>query len=446
MIRIAVIVLRTGVRDPLPRLAAASAAVAGRAHLRPVENGSVTDWGTRTRPEVEELLARRGLPGVRRSRLAADRPGPAGHVPTDDEDSPVEQEGRGVAEEGQLDQAAALPFLAQHAIAQHADQTAAIEPVAHRERRSGAADGDDVEVKARRDGLQRLVDQACVVGVHRHRHAQARAARAHRVQRFEAAEVRADKEAPLPVRQHCVDDLCAVHAHVDRDLSDPPGPTTGRHPLPDPARLADAFGRWGIDADAQVVAYDDAAGQWAARAWWLLRDMGHGAVAVLDGGLRAWQEAGLPLSGEVPDPRPRRFDGQPGHMPRVAAKDILENRAGLVVDVRAAERYRGEAEPIDPVAGHIPHAVNVPYLLNVNSAGRFLAPKVLREVYRDALGGVDARGVAAYCGSGVTAPHAILALEVAGMPGAALYAGSWSEWIRDEGRPVERGEPQQARA
>ncbi|HEX2021912.1 MAG TPA: sulfurtransferase [Candidatus Thermoplasmatota archaeon] len=231
----------------------------------------------------------------------------------------------------------------------------------------------------------------------------------------------------------------AVHAHVDRDLSSRPRPATGRHPLPDVDAWVETCGRWGIADGVQVVAYDEAAGAWASRAWWLLRHYGHDAVAVLDGGLAAWRAAGLPVTTDVPPPRPRRFRGFPGHMPTVTAWDLTTRAPRCIVDARAAPRYRGEEEPIDPVAGHIPHARSMPTSGNVGPDGRFLPPHELRARYEAALAGVAPRDAAFYCGSGVTAPHDILAMEVAGLPGAALYPGSWSEWIRNPMRPVARG-------
>lgn len=231
----------------------------------------------------------------------------------------------------------------------------------------------------------------------------------------------------------------AAHAHVDRDLSSPPRPGTGRHPLPDVDDFIAACSRWGIDDGVQVVAYDDFGGAWASRAWWLLRYYGHRDVAVLDGGLPAWVAAGLPLSTDEPRLAPRRFPARPGSMPTVTTWDLVTRQPRCLVDARGPERYRGDIEPIDPVAGHIPHAVNVPFAGNTGPDGRFLPPAELRRKYESALAGRDPRDAAFYCGSGVTAPHDILAMEVAGLPGAALYPGSWSEWIRNPMRPVEKG-------
>lgn len=231
----------------------------------------------------------------------------------------------------------------------------------------------------------------------------------------------------------------AVHAHVDRDLSAPPSPRTGRHPLPDVDAFQATCSRWGIDDGVQVVAYDATGGAWASRAWWLLRHYGHEAVAVLDGGLPAWTAAGLPVETEVRPRAPRAFPGRPGHMPTVTTWDLTTRAPRCLVDARGAARYRGDEEPIDPVAGHIVGALNAPFAENTGPDGRFLPADVLRARYERLLAGRPARDAAFYCGSGVTAPHDILAMEIAGLPGAALYPGSWSEWIRNPLRPVGKG-------
>ena len=232
----------------------------------------------------------------------------------------------------------------------------------------------------------------------------------------------------------------ALHAHVDRDLSAPPRPGTGRHPLPDVDDFVETCSRWGIGPGVQVVCYDDWGGAWASRAWWLLRYYGHGAVAVLDGGIQAWTGAGLPLTTEVPQPARRAFPGKPGAMPTVTTWDLTTRAPRCLVDARAPARYRGDEEPVDPVGGHIPHAINLPFSANTGPDGKFLPAETLRARYEKALDGRPAKDAAFYCGSGVTAPHDILAMEVAGLPGAALYPGSWSEWIRNPYRPVEKGE------
>ncbi|MDS4030445.1 MAG: sulfurtransferase [Candidatus Contendobacter sp.] len=233
----------------------------------------------------------------------------------------------------------------------------------------------------------------------------------------------------------------ARYAHLDEDLSSPITPATGRHPLPDPARLAHKLGKWGIGPGTQVVAYDDLGGMLAAaRLWWLLRWLGHEAVAVLDGGFPVWQRAGLPLTAALPTVQPTLFHGQPDDRLWLTTAQVLtlppEN---VVLDARAAARFRGEMEPIDPVAGHIPGAVNLPTEGNLTAAGHFLSVAELRARFAAALGERPPTTVAHSCGSGVTACHNLLAMEVAGLRGSWLYAGSWSEWIRDPGRPVATG-------
>jgi thiosulfate/3-mercaptopyruvate sulfurtransferase len=192
----------------------------------------------------------------------------------------------------------------------------------------------------------------------------------------------------------------------------------------------------GVRDEHPVVVYDDWAGRAAARCWWLLRWAGHGDVRVLDGGWAAWLAGGHPSSTEPAGPARGDFTARPGRAPVLEADDVLGFvRDGLLVDARNPERFRGEVEPIDPVAGHIPGAVNVPTGANLTSDGRFKDAAALAEVYAEARG----RPVAAYCGSGVTAVHDILAMEVAGIT-AALYPGSWSEWVADRSRPVATGD------
>lgn len=233
----------------------------------------------------------------------------------------------------------------------------------------------------------------------------------------------------------------AFHAHLDRDLSGPITPRTGRHPVPDPDAFRESCSRWGVKDGVQVVAYDDRGAEFASRAWWLLRDYGHFDVACLDGGIQAWQAEGHALATGPPAFRPRsRFAGTPGHMPTVSAWDLTTRAPRRLLDARAPERYRGEKEPIDPVAGHIVGAWNFPTTGNLDASGKFLPPEKLRERYAEAIEGLRGKDVACYCGSGVTATHDVLALEIAGYPFAALYPGSWSEWIRDPRRPVAKGE------
>jgi len=238
----------------------------------------------------------------------------------------------------------------------------------------------------------------------------------------------------------------AIYAHLDHDLSGPVTPSSGRHPLPTPERLAATLSRWGIDDTVQVVAYDQGNGAHAARLWWLLRWVGHSKVAVLNGGFAAWQQAGLPTETTQGQRRPRAFVPRPAkvvvstiELERAVAAGELASGAAVLVDARNADRFAGENETIDPVAGHIPGARNYPFLRNVDSRGRFLSAAELRERWQATLGGAAPTRAIAMCGSGVTACHNLLALEVAGLPGARLYAGSWSEWIRDRDRPVARG-------
>lgn len=226
----------------------------------------------------------------------------------------------------------------------------------------------------------------------------------------------------------------AAYVDLDLDLASSPGPG-GRHPLPDPATFIEAMQRAGVSRDRTVVVYDDWAGQAAARAWWLLRHYGHRDVLVLDGAWTAWVAAGGAVGRGESVPERGDFEGHPGAMSVVDAETIAGVQ--VLVDARAAERYRGEAEHVDPVAGHIPGAVNVPTGHNLDNHGYFRDPHELREVYA-AMGVRPGVAVAAYCGSGVTAAHDVLALDLLGVH-AALYPGSWSEWITDPGRPVETG-------
>ncbi len=224
----------------------------------------------------------------------------------------------------------------------------------------------------------------------------------------------------------------AVHAHIDDDLSGPVGTGgKGRHPLPIPGAFLRFLRQSGVKNSSQVVVYDDQGGVWAARLWWLLRHYGHEAVAVLDGGWQRWRELHLPVQTDhsrVPD---GDFDGKPGGMPIVDLPDVEAGQR--MMDARAAERYTGQTEPIDPVAGHIPGAINHPFTKNLAVNGLFLSPDELKAHYE------GHRDRAVYCGSGVTACHNILAAEVGGIGPLALYPGSWSQWCRD-GRPVATGE------
>jgi thiosulfate/3-mercaptopyruvate sulfurtransferase len=253
----------------------------------------------------------------------------------------------------------------------------------------------------------------------------------------------------------------AVFVDLDRDLAGPPGPG-GRHPLPAAEAFQLAMRRAGVSSGRDVVVYDEADATAAARAWWVLRYYGHTRVAVLDGGYHAWAGAGQPVAaGEEAAPAPGDFTARPGGMPLLDAGGAADlARHGILLDARAGERYRGEAEPIDPVAGHIPGAVSAPTAGNLLADGRFRPAAGLRARFgalgvaarpsaagqdpgsaaghEEADGAVWGQAVGAYCGSGVTAAHEVLALAVAGVP-AALYAGSWSHWITDPARPVATG-------
>jgi thiosulfate/3-mercaptopyruvate sulfurtransferase len=225
----------------------------------------------------------------------------------------------------------------------------------------------------------------------------------------------------------------AVLIDLDRQLSGAPG-AGGRHPLPSAKAFTTAMRSAGVGAERPVVVYDAATSMAAARAWWLLRYFGHPRVAVLDGGLAAWIAAALPLETDVPPGPAGDFVARAGGMPVLDAGQAPETAArGILLDARAPERYSGTSEPVDPIGGHIPGAVNRPTSENVDSDGRFLDPRRLRAAF-EALG---AGGVplGSYCGSGVTAAHQVLALELAGYH-AALYPGSWSEWTTDPARPV----------
>jgi len=239
----------------------------------------------------------------------------------------------------------------------------------------------------------------------------------------------------------------ARYADLNKDLSAPITATSGRHPLPTPSDFAGTLVRLGVGRATQVVAYDDSGGAFAARLWWMLRWVGHPAAAVLDGGIKAWvNEGGTLLSGEE-KPLPAAKVGPHVSAQADAAAVIgtadLEQRladpAFLLIDARAGERFAGTVEPIDTVGGHIKGAVNHPFSANLGTDGRFLPAQVLRQAWERRLAGRSPTQVAAMCGSGVTACHNLLSLEVAGLRGAKLYAGSWSEWIRDPRRPIAQG-------
>lgn len=227
----------------------------------------------------------------------------------------------------------------------------------------------------------------------------------------------------------------AAYVDLDAELAARPG-EGGRHPLPEASDFEIAMRRAGVSNERAVVVYDDWGGRAAGRAWWLLRYFGHGNVRVLDGGFGAWKRAGGEVSTESKPPIAGTFRAVPGGMPIALAGDVPT--VSVLIDARAPERFRGDVEPVDPVAGHIPNAVNVPTSANLDADGKFRSSGELAAEY-EKVGAVPGADVAVYCGSGVTAAHDILALEVAGVR-AKLYPGSWSHWITDPARPVARGE------
>ena len=247
-------------------------------------------------------------------------------------------------------------------------------------------------------------------------------------------------------RSHAEGHLPGAHfADLERDLSAPVVKgVTGRHPLPDPQNLVDKLRSWGIDNDSTVVLYDDGPGAFAARAWWLLLWLGkRDGLYLLDGGLKAWRETGQELTTAAPSNAPGDFSAQPDNSLLLTA-DQLAQRLGnpdlTLLDARALPRFRGEVEPLDPVAGHIPGAQCAVFTDNLGNDGRFLAPTALRERFDKLRGERPLENLVAYCGSGVTACHNLFALSLAGYPLAPLYAGSWSEWITDPARPVATGD------
>lgn len=238
----------------------------------------------------------------------------------------------------------------------------------------------------------------------------------------------------------------AVFAHLDRDLCGTKTGRNGRHPLPDPSALASRLRFWGVGTSSQVVAYDASEGSYAARAWWLLRWLGHPNVAVLDGGWPAWIAAGGPASDQEPPPGAGDFTVRPSLQAIVGIDAVAAQSANaapgspaLLLDARAPDRYEGRNESVDPVAGHIPGAVNRFWKQNLGPDGRFKQPAQLRSEYAAILGGRAPGQVSVQCGSGVTACHDLLAMHLAGLRGAALFAGSWSQWIAEPSRPVKLG-------
>ncbi|MGH8622134.1 MAG: sulfurtransferase [Burkholderiales bacterium] len=235
----------------------------------------------------------------------------------------------------------------------------------------------------------------------------------------------------------------ARFVHLDDDLSAPKTGRNGRHPLPDPDRFARRVGELGIGNGSQVVAYDASGSYYAARMWWMLRWLGHEPAAVLDGGWDAWGKARLPASAAVPQVKPAQFVRRPALARAVTAREIAQD-SGIpqrrLLDARSPDRYRGENETLDPVAGHIPGAINRFFRLNLEADGRFKPATILRKEFTELFGNNAPGNVAHYCGSGVTACHNLLAMEIAGLAGSRLYPGSWSEWCADRSRPVATGD------
>ncbi|MFZ5483468.1 MAG: sulfurtransferase [Pseudomonadota bacterium] len=236
----------------------------------------------------------------------------------------------------------------------------------------------------------------------------------------------------------------ARYAHLDEDLSAPVTATSGRHPLPDLKTLTEKLCQWGIGVNKQVVVYDDSFGAMAVRLWWLLRWLGHPGVALLDGGWPKWQREHRPVTQEI---CAVDCHGACASLPEpsamASADDVaraMNDPAKLILDARAERRFSGEYEPLDPIAGHIPGAVNWNFEENLDLDGTYMPPEALRENYQALLKGRAPSDVIHMCGSGVTACHNILAMEIAGLSGSRLYVGSWSEWITDPSRPIATGE------
>jgi thiosulfate/3-mercaptopyruvate sulfurtransferase len=234
----------------------------------------------------------------------------------------------------------------------------------------------------------------------------------------------------------------AQYLHLDRDLSGPITSHGGRHPLPDPREFARRMATRGVGVDCQLIAYDQGNGAYAARLWWLARWIGLHHIAVLDGGFAAWRNAGLPLVQDQPRPTPRELPVRVDENAWLTSEAVDSLRlapGNLLVDARGAERFAGRNETIDPIAGHVPGARSAPFTGNLGTDGNFLSAPELRQRWQTLLGYLPASSLIAMCGSGVTACHNLLALEHAGLTGARLYAGSWSEWIREPARPIATG-------
>lgn len=232
--------------------------------------------------------------------------------------------------------------------------------------------------------------------------------------------------------------------HLDEDLSGPKTGINGRHPLPHPITFTLRLAALGIDNSKQVVTYDNAGGVFAARLWWMLRWVGHTRVAVLDGGFDTWAKSGQPLNADQPVIAPASFNPNPAPQMAVNTQTVAANLAQSqlrLIDARSPDRFRGENETLDPVAGHIPGAANRFFKRNLCEDGAFKSAAALKLEFESLLGGLPPASAVHQCGSGVTACHNLLAMEVAGLHGSRLYPGSWSEWVSDRARPVARGEP-----
>ena len=231
----------------------------------------------------------------------------------------------------------------------------------------------------------------------------------------------------------------AHYAHLDKDLSSAITSTSGRHPLPDCRVLVKKLGLWGISSNTQVVIYDDASGAFAGRLWWLLRCLGHDSAAVLDGGISQWKKQGQSLTTTLPPPADKNFRAYVNQSCWLSASELTNQIATkniTLIDARTAERFSGKHEPIDPVAGHIPSAINRAFQLNLDENGLFLSRNKLRQQFKKLVNSHSPEKTIHMCGSGVTACHNLLAMEHAGLFGSRLYAGSWSEWITNRNRPL----------
>lgn len=235
----------------------------------------------------------------------------------------------------------------------------------------------------------------------------------------------------------------ARYVHLDHDMSSPVTANSGRHPLPDVKSFSEKLSRWGVDSSKQVVVYDDSFGSMAVKMWWLLRWLGHDQVALLDGGLPKWLKEKRPVTTALPQISPAKFVAQLHKEMQASVAEVeqaRQERCRLVIDARPEQRFAGEREPLDRVAGHIPGAINWVFEENLDFDGTYLSADELREAYLNLLHGVKPEQVIHTCGSGVTACHNMLAMEIAGLPSGKLYAGSWSEWITDPSRPIATGE------